>query len=129
MRAEPEAGTAIFGTVFGFLVFFVLLLFCVQVLFRLYVTSLVTAAATQAATTVARSGGDPTAEPAAQAAALGDLGGWGAAHARFRWVEVDAEIVRLQVIAYSGAMLPLPGLARRIERTVTVPTQVFRGAR
>ena len=129
MRAEQEGGTAIFGTVFGFLTFMVLLLFCVQVLFHLYVASLVTAAATQAATSVARSGGDPAVEAAAQAAAVADLGGWGAAHAHFRWVEVDAEVVRLQVVADSGSMLPLPGLARRIERTVTVPTQVFRGAR
>lgn len=128
MRAEPEDGTSIFGTVFGFLVFFVLLLLCVQAMFHLYVTSLVTAAATQAATAVARSGGDPTAEPAAQDAAVAELGGWGRDHTHFRWVEVDAELVRLQVIAYSGAMLPLPGLSRRIERTVTVPTQVFRGA-
>lgn len=127
MRAGPEDGTAIVGTVFGFLAFFVLLMFCVQVLFHLYVTSLVTAAATDAATMVARSGGDPATETEARAAAVADLGGWGAQHVLFRWVEVDAQVVRLQVIADSGAVLPLPGLSRRIERTVTVPTQVFGG--
>ncbi|MDA8061260.1 MAG: hypothetical protein M0T80_02310 [Actinomycetota bacterium] len=113
---------------FGFLVFFVLLLFCVQVLFHLYVTSLVTAAATDAATTVARAGGDPADEAAAEAVAVADLGSWGAAHTRFDWVEVDDRMVSLRVIAYSSATLPLPGLSRRIERTVTVPTQVFHGA-
>jgi hypothetical protein len=103
-------------------------LFCVEALFHLYVASMVTAAATDAADTVAQSGGSPTAEPAAQATAVADLGGWGARHARFQWVEADGQLVRLRVVAETEALLPLPGLSRRIERTVTVRTEVFRGA-
>lgn len=113
---------------FGFLAFFALLLFCVQVLLHLYDASMVTAAATDAADTVARAGGNPAVEPAAQAAAEADLGRWGRSHVRFVWVEADDRLVRLRVVAESGAVMALPGLSRRIERTVTVRTEVFRGA-
>ncbi len=127
-RAGREEGAGIFTTVFGFLAFFVLLLFCVEVLFHLYATSMLTAAATDAAQAVADAGGHPSAEPAAQSAALAELGRWGKAHARFEWLQADSQWVRLRVVATSAAMLPLPGLDRRIERTVTIRTEAFRGA-
>jgi hypothetical protein len=102
-----------------------LLLTAVQVLVHLYAVSAVTAAANAAADTVAEEGGNPAGVPAAQAAALSGLGSFGA-HTTFDWLEVDGRQVRLEVIALSPALVPLPASYRRIVRTVTVRTERFR---
>ncbi len=124
--ARSEAGVGIFGTVFGFLIFMVLLLFAVQVIIRLYATSTLTDVAIRAAQTVAQSpllGGDVA---QAEAAARQSLGSFGAAHVAFVWKQVDSHDVVLSVNATSPEFLP--GLAgwSRISRTVTVRTEQFR---
>ncbi|MHB1930163.1 MAG: hypothetical protein ACYDEN_12445 [Acidimicrobiales bacterium] len=108
--------------------FLTLLLFCAQVLVHLYATSMVTAAATDAADAVAQAGGAPAAVPVAQADAVASLGGWGAAHTSFDWLVVGPDVIRLRVVAESPGFLDLPGVSRVIRRTVTVRTEVFRGA-
>ena len=95
---------------------------------HLYATSMVTAAATDAADAVAQAGGAPSALPAAQASATASLGGWGAAHTRFEWLAVGPDVVQLRVVADSPGFVLVPGLSRVIRRTVTVRTEVFRGA-
>lgn len=121
-----DAGIGIFGTVFGFLIFMVLLLFAVQVVIRLYATSTLTEVAIRAAQTVAQSpllGGDVA---QAEAAARRSLGSFGASHTVFAWERVDSQDVVLRVRASTPEFLPgLPGWSA-ISRTVTVKTEQFR---
>lgn len=126
-RAPAEAGTALVGTLVGFAIVFVLLLFCTQVVLRLYATSALSAAAFDAARQVALSpigAPDPTVA-VAEADARRALGGMGAA-ARFEWVEVDGQQVVLRVDAAAPEVLPVPPSFRRITRTVVVRTERFR---
>ena len=122
-----ERGTAVVGTLVGFLVFLVLLLFAVQTVVRLYATSAVTSAATRAAEAAATAPGGPlSGVAAAEAAARSQLGSFGAADTSFYWEEVDASRVVLRVTARSPEFLPgLPGWSR-ITRTVTIRTERFR---
>jgi hypothetical protein len=124
--AAGEGGTAIIGTLVGFVIFMVLLLFAVQTLIHLYAISALGSAANNAADAVADSGGSPAEVPAAEASARAALGRWGARHTTFEWLEVGPEEVRLEVIAESPALVPLPASYRRIVRTVTVRTERFR---
>jgi hypothetical protein len=103
-------------------------LFAVQTLVHLYATSMVTMAATDAADAVANAGGDTGAEVGAVQAAEASLGAWGGSHVQFEWLEVDGDWVRLEVVAHSPGLLPLPASYRLIQRTVTVRTERFRGA-
>jgi hypothetical protein len=125
-RADDERGTAIIGTLVGFLIFMVLLLLGVQTLVHLYATSSLTAAANAAADQVATGGGSPASVPAAEASARADLGTFGAHDTRFDWIEVDQEQVVLRVTAHSPGLLPLSESLDRISRTVTVRTERFR---
>ncbi len=125
--AGADRGTAVVGTLVGFAIVMVLLLFAAQFLVRLYATSSLTSAAFQAARQVAETPGDQQAAVGrAQQDAEQRLGGFGAQHTQFHWLEVDGQQVVLQVTARSPGFLPLPASFRRIERTVTVRTERFR---
>lgn len=114
------------GTVIGFAIFMVLLLFATQVIVRLYATSVLTSVATRAAESVAQSPIPAAYEAQAAAAARLELGSFGKRRARFVWEEADARRVVLHVVARSPEFLPgLPGWSR-ISRTVTVRTERFR---
>lgn len=123
---DAEGGTAIVGTLVGFTILMVLLLFSVQVVVRLYATSALTAAADEAAGEVASAPVPAQEVPAAEAQAKGDLGGFGARHTDFDWVEVDGDQVVLRVTARSPEFLPGFAAWSRISRTVTVRTERFR---
>ena len=124
--SRSEAGTAIVGTLVGFLIFMVLLLFSVQILVRLYAASALTASATTAADTVASSGDPPAAVPAAESAARSQLGTFGATRTVFEWKEADAQQVVVVVKGRSPAFLPVPASWLAIQRTVAVRTERFR---
>lgn len=121
-----DRGTAVVGTLVGFLIFLTLLLFATQVVVRLYAASALTSAAWRAAEEVA-SAPVPVADvPAAEEAARQQLGSFGAHHTTFVWQEVDSEQVVVEVQGRSPEFLPgLPGWSR-IDRTVTVRTERFR---
>jgi hypothetical protein len=93
---------------------------------KLYATSTLSAAATHAAEDVAYSPEPRAAAAAAEADARSRLGGFGASHAVFTWLEVDQDAVVLRVRGQSPGFLPLPDEWRRISRTVTVRTERFR---
>jgi hypothetical protein len=124
-QRRDERGTGVIGTLVGVLIFMTLLLVAVQVLVRLYATSMVTSAAFGAAEDVATAASGPAAVPGAQAAALSQLGSWGAAHTTFTWLEVDGERVVLEVRAQPPGFVHLLGTGA-IERTITVRTERFR---
>jgi Flp pilus assembly protein TadG len=124
--SRPDRGTAVVGTLVGFLIFMLLLLFSVQILVHLYAASALTASATTAAETVADSSEPSEAVPAAEASARSQLGTFGATRTSFDWREVDAQQVVLQVTGLSPSFLPLPESWRAILRTVTVRTERFR---
>lgn len=127
--AEPhggDAGTAVVGTLVGFLIFLTLLLLATQVVVRMYATSALTSAATRAADAVASSPVPGAGVEAAEAQARAELGSFGAGHTTFVWREVDPRQVVLEVQGRSPEFLPgLPGWSR-IDRTVTVRTERFR---
>lgn len=121
-----DGGTAIVGTLVGFFIFLVLLLFATQVLVRLYAESALTSAATRAADTVASSPIPSAGVTAAEAEARQELGSFGADHTAFVWKQVDGAQVVLEVRGRSPEFLPgLPGWSR-IDRTVVVRTERFR---
>jgi len=120
-----DEGTAVVGTLTGFLIFMVLLLLAVQTLVHLYATSAVTAAANEAVQQVATGGGSVSSVPAAEAAARASLGSFGARRVRFDWLEVDGVRVVLHVSATSPGLLPLSAGLERISRTVTLRTERF----
>jgi hypothetical protein len=126
VRTGHEAGTAVVGTLVGFLIFMVLMLLGLQTLIHLYATSAVTAAANEAAQQVATAGGQPGGVPAAEASARASLGSFGADRTHFDWIEVDAEQVVLRVTARSPGLVPLSGSLQRISRTVRLRTERFR---
>jgi hypothetical protein len=126
VRSRPEHGTAVVGTLVGFLIFMLLLLFSVQVLVRLYAASALTASATTAAEAVADSTDPAATVPAAEASARSELGSFGATRTRFDWREVDGQQVVLQVVGSSPSFLPVPGSWLTIRRTITVRTERFR---
>ncbi len=121
-----ERGTAVVGTLVGFLIFMLLLLFSVQVIVRLYATSALTDSATKAAEAVADAPDPAAAVATAEASARAQLGTFGATRTTFDWKEVDGQQVVLEVVGFSPGFLPLPASWRRIERTVTVRTERFR---
>ncbi|MDA8047961.1 MAG: hypothetical protein M0Z30_22460 [Actinomycetota bacterium] len=121
-----EGGTAIVGTIVGFLIVMLLLLFATQVIVRLYAESALTSAATRAAESVATSLQPSQDVAAAEAAARSQLGSFGSRHVSFDWKEVDGQQIVLEVRAQSPEFLPgIPGWSR-IQRTVTVRTERFR---
>ena len=123
---RDEGGTAIVGTIVGFLILMVLLLFATQVIVRLYAESALTSAATRAAETVATSQQPNQDVAVAEAAARSQLGSFAAHHVSFTWEEVDGQQVVLLVKARSPEFLPgLPGWSR-VQRTVTIRTERFR---
>ena len=124
---EVELGTSIIGTFVGFLVLMILLLFCAQVLVRLYATSTLTAVAARAAEDVAESPDPLTAVPQAESTAEQQLGSFGATHTSFEWLEVDGQQIVLEVRGKSPTLLPLPGSWTSITRKVTIRTERFRG--
>ncbi len=125
-RGGLDFGTSVVGTLVGFLIVMTLLIFCVQVLVRLYATSTLTAVAARAAEDVAESP-DPASEmPLAVTEARQQLGPFGATRARFQWLEVDRQQVVLTVRGDSPTLLPLPGGWSSITRTVTIRTERFR---
>jgi len=121
-----ERGTAIVGTLVGFLIFMILLLFSVQFLVRLYATSTLNDVAASAAEQVADSPNPVAAAPTAEASARRRLGTFGATHTSFHWLEVDGQQVVLEVHGESPSFLPLPAEWRSITRTVTIRTARFR---
>ena len=121
-----SAGTGLTGTLVGFVIILTLLLFSAQVLVKLYATSNLTAAATHAAEDAAYSPDPATAIPAAEADARTRLGGFGATHTAFIWIEADQNAVVLHVTGRSPGFLPLPAEWSRISRTVRVRTERFR---
>jgi hypothetical protein len=123
---RSEAGTAMVGTLVGFLMFMLLLLFSVQILVRLYAASALTASATTAAETVASSGDPAVAVPEAEAEARSQLGTFGATRTTFQWKETDSQQVVVEVKGQSPAFLPVPASWLAIKRTVTVRTERFR---
>lgn len=126
LRQFDSAGTGLTGTLVGFAIFLTLLLFSAQVLVKLYATSTLTAAATHAAEDAAYSLDPAAAAPSAEADARSRLGGFGASHAVFTWVEADRDAVVLRVTARTPGFLPLPGEWSRVSRTVRVRTERFR---
>lgn len=123
---DDEAGAGLVGTLVGFTIMLVLLLFAVQVTVHLYTTSVVTADALDAAHQVATSSAPIAVEvPLAEAAARTRLGRMGAA-TRFTWIEADANQVVLRVRARSPGFVPFVPALLRIDRTVTVRTERFR---
>jgi hypothetical protein len=126
VRTRPEVGTAVVGTLVGFVIFMTLLLLSVQILIRLYAASALTASATTAAETVADSGDPAAAVVGAEASARSRLGTFGATRTTFDWREVDPQQVVLQVNGRSPAFLPVPASWLTIRRTVTVRTERFR---
>jgi hypothetical protein len=114
------------GTLVGFLIFLILLLFAVQVLVRLYATSTLTAAATGAAEQVADAADPQATAPEAATSARNQLGTFGATSTTFEWKVIDSQEVVLEVRGVSPGFLPLPGSWRSIRRTVTVHTERFR---
>lgn len=126
MADRQDPGTALVGSLVGFAIFLVLLLFAAQVVVRLYATSALTDAATRAAETVASSSDPAGSESGAEVSARQQLGSFGATHTTFDWREVDGQQVVLEVQGRSPEFLPgLPGWSR-IDRTVTVRTERFR---
>jgi hypothetical protein len=121
-----ESGTAVVGTLVGFLIFMVLLLFSAQVLLRLYATSALTSAATGAAESVAQSPDPQGSVAAAEESARHQLGTYGSTRTTFVWKEVDAQQVVLEIEGRSPGFLPLPAAWRTIDRTVTIRTERFR---
>lgn len=121
-----ERGTGLVGTLVGFSIFVVLLLFATQVLVRLYATSTLTSAANRAAQEVAEAPVPAAEVPAAQATAVSSLGTFGARRTAFIWKEVDGQQVVLEVRGRSPELLPWPGGWSPIVRTVTVRTERFR---
>jgi Flp pilus assembly protein TadG len=117
---------AVVGTLVGFLIFMVLLLFSAQVLIHLYATSALTSAATRAAETVAQAPSPDAEVGPAEEAARSQLGPFGATRTSFTWLEVDAQQVVLKVTGRTpGFVTFVPGW-QTITRTVTVRTERFR---
>jgi hypothetical protein len=122
-----DAGTGLVGTLFGATFFLLLLLFAVQVIVRLYATSVLTSVAFDTASAVATNPDNQVAEEAvAERQAVDKLGGLGRAHTRFIWEEADANQVVLRVESETPSFLPLPASYRQVSRTVTVRTERFR---
>ena len=125
---RDDRGTGLIGTVFGVMVFLVLLLFAVQVLFNLYATSVVTAAAFDAAHQVADAGGDPAAQAPALDHAHRVLGRY-YEKVRFDWAGSHDAQVNLHVHAenrnFAFAGLRLDAL-QVVDRTVKVRVECFR---
>lgn len=127
-RARSERGTGVISSIFGLLVVLVLLLFAVQVIYDLYATSAVTAAAYDAARVVAGSDGGAGATATAEARARDALGRYGS-RVSFAW-SVDADVVRLHVVARNPGFLPAslrrPLGVDAVDRTVRVRTERLR---
>ena len=103
---SPESGAGVISSVLGVFVFLVLLLFAVQVLYGLYVTSVVTAVTYDAARTVAGSDGGPAARADAERNATQQLGRYGDDVA-FDWGGGgDGGVVRLTVRARRPSLVP-----------------------
>jgi hypothetical protein len=124
-RGAGDRGIAVVGTIVGFTIFLILLLFSAQVLIRLYATSALTSAATRAAETVAQSPDPAASVPSAESEARSQLGTFGATRTVFIWKEVDDQQVVLEVEGDTPGLLPLPAGWRTIDRTVTVRTERF----
>lgn len=114
------------GTLVGFAILLVLLLFAVQVVVRLYATSALTSAAVTAAGEVASAPVPASEVPAAEAQARADLGSFGSSRTQFDWVEVSGQQIVLRVTARSPEFLPGLSAWSAISRTVTVRTERFR---
>ena len=126
MADRQDPGTALVGSLVGFAIFLILLLFATQVVVRMYATSALSDAATRAAEAVASSRDQTQSEGAAELMARNQLGSFGATHTTFTWREVDGQQVVLEVRGRSPEFVPgLPGWSR-IDRTVTVRTERFR---
>jgi hypothetical protein len=123
---REEDGTAVVGTIVGFLIFMILLLFATQVIVRLYAESALTSAATRAAETVASSATPASAVAGAEDSARTRLGAFGSRHVTFTWQEVDGQQIVLEVDARSPELIPGLSGWSRIRRTVTVRTERFR---
>jgi Flp pilus assembly protein TadG len=124
--SSVERGTAVVGTLVGFLIFIVLLLFSAQLIIRMYATSALTSAATGAAESVAESPDPQARVAAAEESARSQLGTYGSTRTTFVWKEVDAQQIVLEVEGTSPGFLPLPAAWRTIDRTVTIRTERFR---
>ncbi len=123
-----ERGGGVLSAWFGLVVFFVLLLFAVQVLFNLYATSVVTSVSYDAARRVAAARGDPTAVEHAETEARAALGTY-ADRVTFTW-GVDGDLVMLHVRARNPSFLLPPAAGPLafgdIDRTVRVRVERFR---
>lgn len=117
---------ALIGTLVGFVIFVLLLLFAAQVMVRMYATSALTSAATRAAETVAESPDPLLSVATAEDEARARLGTFGARDTSFSWEEVDSQQVVLHVRGRSPEFLPLVPGWQDIARTVTVRTERFR---
>ncbi len=143
-RWQAEDGEGLFSTVFGLMLFLLLLLFAVQVTTHLYATTVVTTAAFDAARLVSgqqvlgSSVGAPTTDCPAPAAAEIDranahlaslLGGLWEVDAA-DWTGTDASRVTVEVTVQTparviGGVASVAGLDQ-ISRTVTLQRECFR---
>lgn len=129
--ASDERGAGLIATAAGVSVFLVLLLFCTQLLFNLYATSVVTAAASDAVRIVARAGGEPGAQEAARGGAethARELLGRYADRVAFEWT-LGPEEVALHVTAenrnFLFGALALDAM-QTVDRTVRARVECFR---
>lgn len=129
--ASDERGAGLIATIAGVSVFLVLLLFCAQLLFNLYATSVVTAAASDAVRIVARAGGEPGAQEVARATAEAharELLGRYADRVGFEWTLGEREVA-LHVTAentnFLFGSLALDAM-QTVDRTVRARVECFR---
>ena len=125
--SAAERGAGVFGAAFGLLVFFLLLLFAVQLLLGLYATSVVTGAAYDAAREVAGYANEndrATAARAAEAELRTRLGGYDARDLELVWGDLaDPDQITLTIHAVHPSAWPRaldPIGLTEVTRTITV---------
>lgn len=128
--ADGDRGTGVFGTMFGFLVFFLFLLFAVQLLFGLYARTTVTAVATDLAQRAANDGATLDESRLADYESEGRrrLGRYGA-ETSFRFALVDRDADGTDDAVAVSVTAPLPQLlpvARSIGPTSVTRTMYAR---
>jgi len=133
--SRSEAGTGLIGSIVGFTVFLVLLLFAVHLVLNLYGTSVVTAAAFDAARLRAGGAGAEVSEAEAEQQVLELLDGYrdgGRLQLSWSYPDTDgdgeADVVALRIVAahptdlLAGVRFPL----QDIDRTISVRMERLR---
>ena len=121
-----SAGTGLFDTTVGFLIFLTLLMFSAQLLLRLYASSALSSAASHAAEEVAYSP-DPASEIVhAEDDARRQLGTFGESRTTFRWGALGGDAIVLTVTGRTPSLVPFDSGWTTISCTVTVRVERFR---